>query len=70
MIKTFSAALAAIVAFAAFPAESVAKSGYKKRHATMSQQDRASYRQSGTRGRMGLGANPRNPEGPGNVGTR
>ncbi|WP_395698608.1 hypothetical protein [Methylocella sp.] len=29
-------------------------------------QDRARYDCSGTRGRMGLGASPFNPEGPGN----
>lgn len=30
-------------------------------------QDRAAYDCSGTRGRMGLGASPMHPEGPGNV---
>jgi hypothetical protein len=30
-------------------------------------QDRAAYDCSGTRGRMGLGASPFHPEGPGNV---
>lgn len=29
--------------------------------------DRARFDRSGTRGRMGLGANPAHPEGPGNV---
>ncbi len=32
-------------------------------------QDRANYDWSGTRGRMGLGASPMHPEGPGNVST-
>jgi hypothetical protein len=36
------------------------------RHYSTPQQDRARYDYSGTRGRMGLGANPRRPEGPGN----
>jgi hypothetical protein len=30
------------------------------------EQDRANYDWSGTRGRMGLGASPMHPEGPGN----
>ncbi len=34
---------------------------------TLSRQDRADYDRSGTRGRMGLGASPYHPEGPGNV---
>lgn len=29
--------------------------------------DRKAYGESGTRGRMGLGADPAHPEGPGNV---
>jgi len=29
--------------------------------------DRKGYGESGTRGRMGLGADPAHPEGPGNV---
>lgn len=29
--------------------------------------DRKAYDESGTRGRMGLGADPAHPEGPGNV---
>lgn len=33
------------------------------------QQDQQSYDHSGTRGRMGLGANPAHPEGPGNFST-
>ncbi len=33
----------------------------------LSRQDRADYDRSGTRGRMGLGASPYHPEGPGNV---
>jgi hypothetical protein len=37
------------------------------RHHSMAGRDRAHYNHSGTRGRMGLGANPRSPEGPGNV---
>jgi hypothetical protein len=32
-----------------------------------SRQDRADFDRSGTRGRMGLGASPYHPEGPGNV---
>ena len=32
----------------------------------LSRQDRADYDRSGTRGRMGLGASPYHPEGPGN----
>ena len=35
-----------------------------------SAQDRARFDHSGTRGRMGLGANPRRPEGPGNFSPR
>jgi hypothetical protein len=37
------------------------------RHQSMAGRDRANYHHSGTRGRMGLGANPRSPEGPGNA---
>jgi hypothetical protein len=33
----------------------------------LSRQDRADFDRSGTRGRMGLGASPYHPEGPGNV---
>ncbi len=33
---------------------------------SLQQQDRAAYDCSGTRGRMGLGASPYHPEGPGN----
>jgi hypothetical protein len=32
-----------------------------------SRQDRADFDRSGTRGRMGLGASPYHPEGPGNA---
>jgi hypothetical protein len=32
----------------------------------VSRQDRADFDRSGTRGRMGLGASPYHPEGPGN----
>jgi hypothetical protein len=32
-------------------------------------QDQENYDESGTRGRMGLGANPSHPEGPGNFST-
>ncbi len=32
-----------------------------------SRQDRAEFDRSGTRGRMGLGASPYHPEGPGNA---
>jgi hypothetical protein len=35
--------------------------------AALSRQDRADFDRSGTRGRMGLGASPYHPEGPGNV---
>ncbi len=34
---------------------------------SLQQQDRAAYDCSGTRGRIGLGASPMHPEGPGNV---
>ena len=34
---------------------------------SLQSQDRAAYHCSGTRGRMGLGASPLHPEGPGNV---
>ncbi len=37
------------------------------RHHSMAGRDRTNYHHSGTRGRMGLGANPRSPEGPGNA---
>ncbi len=33
---------------------------------SLQQQDRAAFDCSGTRGRMGLGASPMHPEGPGN----
>jgi hypothetical protein len=33
----------------------------------LARQDRADFDRSGTRGRMGLGASPFHPEGPGNV---
>lgn len=39
-------------------------SGFEGRSAAG--EDRARYDWSGTRGRMGLGANPMHPEGPGN----
>ncbi|MGO9674797.1 MAG: hypothetical protein ACLPSF_11635 [Methylocella sp.] len=38
------------------------ESGY-----SVQSQDRAAYNCSGTRGRIGLGASPFHPEGPGNV---
>jgi hypothetical protein len=37
------------------------------RHHSMAGRDRANFHHSGTRGRVGLGANPHRPEGPGNV---
>lgn len=42
---------------------------YQESHGTVpaySRQDRADFDRSGTRGRMGLGASPYHPEGPGN----
>ncbi|MGH6813456.1 MAG: hypothetical protein ACREDM_14330 [Methylocella sp.] len=35
--------------------------------AALSRRDRARFHRSGTRGRLGLGASPLHPEGPGNV---
>jgi hypothetical protein len=39
---------------------------FPRRHSTAAR-DRAAFHHSGTRGRMGLGASPHRPEGPGNA---
>ena len=40
---------------------------YEHRSVAPSRWDRHRFHRSGTRGRMGLGADPMHPEGPGNV---
>jgi hypothetical protein len=40
---------------------------YEYRSVAPSRWDRLRFHRSGTRGRMGLGADPAHPEGPGNV---
>ncbi len=50
-----------------YPNPPYADGTYEGRSAA--EQDRARYDWSGTRGRMGLGASPYHPEGPGNVST-
>jgi hypothetical protein len=40
---------------------------YEYRSVAPSRWDRYRFHRSGTRGRMGLGADPNHPEGPGNV---
>jgi hypothetical protein len=69
----------ALGAFAVAPAAGFAQTQryaapppYQSTHApcqpgySLQSQDRAAYDCSGTRGRMGLGASPFHPEGPGN----
>lgn len=51
------------------PAPSYSYPGWAFEGRSAAGQDRANYDWSGTRGRLGLGASPMHPEGPGNVST-
>jgi hypothetical protein len=53
----------------ALPAAPLPYPGWTWEGRSVSEQDRAQYDWSGTRGRMGLGASPMHPEGPGNFST-
>ncbi|WP_026605746.1 hypothetical protein [Methylocapsa acidiphila] len=51
------------------PAQPYPYPGWTWEGRSAAEQDRANYDWSGTRGRMGLGASPMHPEGPGNFST-
>ncbi|WP_395696903.1 hypothetical protein [Methylocella sp.] len=66
-------ALTAAAVFAALgAADASAGTKHRRAHAKagMANQNQSAYGKTGARGRMGLGANPRAPEGPGNPSTR